>query len=65
MLDACVDFLIENVNFEYQNMYLNNWIRFCLLHKSCSHECYLAKWFDFIQKKIYITPDISILVNKG
>ena len=42
MLDAHVDFLIENVNLEHQNVYLND--------KSCSPRCYLAKGFDLTQK---------------
>ena len=52
MLDACADFLIENVNSEHQNVYLNDRIRLCcVLHKSCSPRCYLVKRFDFTQKE--------------
>jgi len=65
MLDACADFLIENVKLEHQKVYLNDRIRLCVLHKSCISKCYLAKGFNFTQKEIYITPDTSILVIKG
>ena len=51
MLDAHVNFQIENVNLEYQNVFLTNRIRLCVLHKSCSHWCYLVKGFDFTQKR--------------
>ena len=47
MLDAYADFLIENVNLEHQNVYLNDSIRLCVLHKSCSPGCYLANGFGF------------------
>ena len=64
MLDAYADFLIENVNLEHQNVYLNDRIRLCVLHKSCSPGCYLANGFGFTQK-IFITPNIANLVSKA
>ena len=64
MLDERVDFLIENINLERQNVYLNDRIRLCVLHKSYRRRCYLVKGFYFTQI-IYITPDIAILVRKG
>ena len=44
------DFQIENVKLEHQNVYLNDRIRLCIIHKSCSPRCYLAKGFDFTKK---------------
>ena len=51
MLDKCVDFLIENIELEHQNMYLNDKIRFCVMRNSYSPRCYLVKGFDFTQKR--------------
>ena len=51
MLDERVDFLIENINLEHQNVYLNDRIRLCVLHKSFISVCYLAKGVDFTQKR--------------
>ena len=50
MLDARVDFWMENDKLKHQKMYLNDRIRPCVLHKSCSPGCYLVKGFDFSQK---------------
>ena len=53
MLDAHVDFMIENINLKHQDIYLNDRIIFCVLHKSYNPRCYLAKGFYFTQK-IYV-----------
>ena len=50
MLDTHVDFMIENVNIEHQNVYFNDITILCVLYKSCIFGCYLVKGFDFTQK---------------
>ena len=44
------DFQIENVKLEHQNVYLNDRVRLCVLHKAWSPRCYLVKGFDSTQK---------------
>ena len=53
MLDASANFLMENVNLEHRNVNLNDIIRLCVLNKSCSPRCYLAKGFDFNKNDLY------------